>query len=308
MTASPETSFSKAFTLVELIVSVALLSLIVLLTTQMLGEASRTTQASSKRIDAASQARIFLDRFAYDFGGAIRDGGLTTLYYGDNANEAGNSSIGFICNSRPRTTTSAFSAFFRGAAIGFRVEPYTDNGRSFPMVGRGDGRLLYKSTGTNATYRFDDLFKKMGNDLVSGSETILNYQSIGAGLFKMHVSFLLNDGTIVQTPPRYKDFLPTISLNANAIPVAFSTEDSADPAKRFVVALIVGTAVLDTQSRDLGYSISPTFLSSLSSELKRPTQDGQTPLAVWSSNLAASTAIQPVKASIRFYERMFRVN
>ncbi len=52
----------RAFTLLELLVSLAVLGLIILLVAQMLGPASAITGTGNKHIDTDTQARVILDR------------------------------------------------------------------------------------------------------------------------------------------------------------------------------------------------------------------------------------------------------
>jgi type II secretory pathway component PulJ len=62
----------RAFTLAELLVSVAVLVLIVLLATQLLHSAATITILAHKQMDADSQARELLDRVALDFAQMVK--------------------------------------------------------------------------------------------------------------------------------------------------------------------------------------------------------------------------------------------
>src|SRR6266478_1974837 len=58
---------TKAFTLAELLASIAILTLLILIVTKMVNSASTITTMGNKRMDADSQARPVLDRMAVDF-------------------------------------------------------------------------------------------------------------------------------------------------------------------------------------------------------------------------------------------------
>src|SRR5437870_12018537 len=61
-----------AFSLVELLVTVAVLALLVLLFTQLLNSAATITTLAHKQMDADSQARQLLDRMAVDFAQLVK--------------------------------------------------------------------------------------------------------------------------------------------------------------------------------------------------------------------------------------------
>src|SRR6266436_2637321 len=62
----------RAFTLLEMLVSLAVLGLIILLVTQMLGPVSAISGTGNKHIDTDTQARVILDRIAVDFAQMLR--------------------------------------------------------------------------------------------------------------------------------------------------------------------------------------------------------------------------------------------
>ena len=62
----------RAFTLLELLVSLAVIGLIILLVAQTLGPASAITGTGNKHIDTDTQARVVLDRMAVDFGKMLK--------------------------------------------------------------------------------------------------------------------------------------------------------------------------------------------------------------------------------------------
>ena len=65
---SPVCPRRRAFTLVEMLVALAIVGILVVMINQIMGSASATTMRSQKNLDAASEAQFILDRMAIDFG------------------------------------------------------------------------------------------------------------------------------------------------------------------------------------------------------------------------------------------------
>src|SRR5438105_265062 len=76
---------SHGFTLVELLVSVAVLVLLVLFVTTLVNSAATITTVSNKRMDADSQARQLLDRMAIDFAQMVKRNDLDFFAKGTTA-------------------------------------------------------------------------------------------------------------------------------------------------------------------------------------------------------------------------------
>lgn len=314
------------FTLVELLIAMSLMALLLVFVMQMLSGTTATITASTKQMDTGSMARIVLDRFGNDFSGALFSGGATALYYPDPGN-AGNSAIGFVSASRargPTTASAAWATDTRSAFIGYKVRLVSQvlpgpTAADVPSLNRGDGRFTFsaRDVGQKATYNLWDVFgaanTRMPADLTSGSEGILNWQIIASGIFRVHISFVLDDGRIVQTPPTYRSFFVN-GGTGSCLPLAVSAETSNDLNRRYVKGLIVGVAVLDEATRNLVYSADNDFWTTIGDKIRRPTQDGETPVEFWNSRLAtlvsnvpadADYIFPPVRQNLRFYERFY---
>jgi prepilin-type N-terminal cleavage/methylation domain-containing protein len=294
--------FQRGFTLVELLASMILFSMIIGMTAWAVIGATDTTAGAEKQMDTTSQARAFLDRFGADLNNMMDEGGLTALYYSySNASDtAGNSAIGFVCRSRPRVA----SADSRGAVVGYRINGTTDLSGNYPMISRGDAELRYGSN-------MKSIMQNAAQDLLDGGvplRRIFNWQVLGTGIVRFHISFLLNTGQIVQTPPNYKT---TASIFPNGVStgsckfIPFRAEDSA--TGDYVVGLVASVAVLDTRTRDLAFKSDATFPG----KFERPPVSGvgndTTALSVWNGKLPTANVSKPVRANIRFYERMYTV-
>jgi type II secretory pathway pseudopilin PulG len=322
-----------SFTLVELLVSMAVVAMLLTFVMQLLSNTTATITASSKQIDTASLARIVLDRFEDDFSGARLNAGATALYYSESG-DAGNSAIAFVSGARargPTTQTNPWTTDTRSAFVGYRVRLVTQNigGTNTPSIAslnRGDGRftLSVADMGNQASQNLWDVFgtgnKRIPNDLtaVTDDQRLLNWQIIGSGIFRLHISFVLDDGQVVQTPPSYRNFFANGGMGTTGcIPITFSQTTSADINLRYVKGLIVGVAVLDETTRNLAYKVDNSFWTTVGNKILRPTGDGQTPVQVWSENLRTLISndpadpkylFPPVRQSIRFYQRFYGVN
>jgi hypothetical protein len=135
----------------------------------------------------------------------------------------------------------------------------------------------------------------------------MNWQLLVNGVFRLHISFVLDDGTIVQTAPGYRNFFVNGNSSSPCTPIAFSESTSSDPNRRYVKGLIVGIAVLDEKTRNLAYLANSSFTTTISGQIQRPVSDGETPSSVWNRNLSAVT-FSPARQNLRFYQRFYSVN
>jgi type II secretory pathway pseudopilin PulG len=320
--------------LLEILVAVAVVALILIILVRLVSGTAATINAANKHVDTASMARIVLDRFGTDFAGAILSDGATALYLSepDQPGAPGNSAIGFVTASRargPTTQTNPWTTDTRSAFVGYRVRSVTQNvggGKtpSLPCLNRGDGRftLSVNDMSNSASYNLWDVFGaanlRMPNDLTatSNDQHVLNWQPIASSIFRFHISFVLDDGRVVQSPPQYNAFFAN-GGTGGCIPIAFSRQASADPNGRYVKGLIVGVVVLDETTRDLVYKVDNNFSATIGAKLSRPMFDGETPTAVWTRNLRALTSsnpsaanylFQPVRENVRFYQQFYSVN
>lgn len=331
----------RAFTLVELLVSMAVLSLLLVLTAQMIGQTMSATTASNKVMDTATMSRTVLDRLGRDFSTAKLSGGAAALYYSGSTSTtidpAKNSTIGFICSSRARySSTVGVQQDVRGLVVGYKIRDLQVTvapglAPNIPLMARGDAAFTFSKAytgsaqGTN-NYGFN-IWGMLGVankysmplDLIttntSQDQSLLNWQGLSDGVLRFHLSFLLDNGKIVQIPPSQNDLTqtpPLKNLQANGdtgacIPVAFSASTSADPNKRYVRGLIAGLVVLDESTLHLAYARDASYTATLATALKRPQNDGETPLSVWQANLP-KVAFLPVRQNLRFYQRFCPVN
>ena len=284
----------SAFSLIELLVAMAVMAMILVGTLQVITNTSKAIKIADSQREAGSAARVALDRLAADFSTAMLTGGATAIFY----NDSKNSQLGFLCLSRTRAGGSATP---RAAIIAYGVLPTTEkiSGQSVIYDGlqRGDSESTYAG-------QLVTIFSGLPS---TTNPPKANWEPLGSGVVRFHISFVLDDGTIVQDPPVYTMVSPDLgtqttflngkTLDAGRVAVAFSSEN-APPSGRYVKSLIVAVACVDPVAL---IKASSAQLGEVQTTLGTPA-NGQTPLALWQSNLG-SISFPPLRQSLRFYQR-----
>lgn len=294
------------FSLIELLVATAVMAMLLVVTLQILTHTSSAVRVADRHRDTDAQIRTAMDRLETDFATAMLDGGASALVR--NTNET-NSYLRFICLSRAREGSGSTQP--RGAVVGYGVNnvPQTLAGREFTvgLLMRGDGRISF--AGVNS--EFADIFNELSKSPPTAVIPDVNWEALAGGIVRFHISYLLDNGDIVQIPPAYsmvsaQTFLPTSFLNGATLAtgwqaVAFAPEN-APLSGRYVKALIVSMASASPQV--LAQASDAGKLSELA-QFGTPV-DGETALATWEQNLSQVT-FPPLLQNIRFYQRTLAV-
>lgn len=320
------------FTLIEMLVSMAVLTLMIVLVSQLTSQANITINTSSRQMDAASDAGAALDRLGANLAGIVSAQGIAPVVYkntpsapsGENSGTL-NDGIAFICNARPRNRSSVQTSpnnFIRMAMMGYRVRAFPDDllgGTKVPKLSWGDGTVSFSTaTGSvqNAQYAKSGLQNAIitvAGDLTDGTDNMIKPEVLGQGIFRFELCFLLDDGTVASAPPRDNNFSAT-PFTGDCYAVALSRDTSADPNKRYVKAIIAGIAVLDAKTRQL-VGANGADLYKLADLLPDPAANNQTPLQAWeflgtsgnATNLRNKLAAypKPVLQNLRLYQRYY---
>lgn len=297
-----------AFSLIELLVAMAVMALVLVLALQVLSNTGAAIKTADNQRGAGTAARVALDRFAADFSTAMLTGGASAIA---STNPSG-SIIRFICLSRARddgTTTIP-----RGAVVAYGVNPITETlgGQSvtYDALERGDGRAAFSGTGSSLA----EIFAQLSQSPPSGIIPDANWTPLGSGIVRFHISYVLDDGSIVQTPPNFEmvspqtdarvGFLNGLSLGGFTA-VAFAPENAPTTgplAGRYVKSLLVAVAAVEPAALA---TASPAQRDEIQTELGTPS-GSQTPLSLWQNNLGELT-FPPLRQSIRFYQRTIPV-
>lgn len=271
-------SRARAFSLLEILVAVAVLLLIVVLMAQMLNSVSSTTSNSQKGIDAVGDAQLAFDRLSFDFARMLR---RTDVDYSFSKRD-GNDRFSFYTAepgfyTGPETTPRVLSV------AGFRVAAGPDGA---PRLERGALNLSWSGSGgrTQVFVPVDGNGAQIQKFDTPNSLPVLDdgqpgeYQALADQVFRMEISYLTRDGGLRKS-------FPTSLSDLSAI--------------------VVAIAVLDPKSRLL-----VTDYTALISAFP-DAEDGRDLLALWTPvaedpGLAARTGIpQSAAQAVRVYQRTF---
>ena len=288
----PRLRDEAAFTLAELVLSVGVLVLLVLLTTQLLNSAATIMTLGHRQMNADSAARELFDRMAIDFAQMVKRSDVD--YYLKSSTTAsdctlctrqrGNDQIAFY------STVPGWSALTGAqqspvSIVGYRihVSPDTFSNRMERLC---EGLIW---NGATSDRRGDDrpasvIFWAALNPWANASNT--PFDIISPDVFRFEYYYVLKNGDLSSIP------WYTIS----------SVRGMQD-----VSAIIVDIAVLDAKSRVL---LTNSDITGLAEEL--PDYGGQVPgglLAGWRTALDANRTLpRPALSSVRLYERCFHLS
>lgn len=156
---------ARGFTLIEMLVSFAILGMLVVLVAQMVGSVAIVTAASGKRMSADDEVRTAFDRMAGDIAGMITRPEVNPLW----VKKSGNDEFYFYSQA-PASFTNAVNSQI--ALIGYRV---TTNG--LERLGRGLG--------------WDEILFTNG----PVSRNISSTNTVAPSIFRMEYALLMKPGS-----------------------------------------------------------------------------------------------------------------
>lgn len=332
------TAFSppSSFTLVEMLVAIAVLSLLVILMFSIMESALRISDSTSRGADSAIEAREVMDRIGVDIAAMVVRPDVDQFYYSGNAASGENDKMFFysqVTGYFPSDTASAaYYATYQNSAtlVGYRINR-TDNPSGLPVLerlargltagpdnnpnGAFTSPLQYltfpaRTSATNfQTAISGSITNQWGNDQGQAFQdvgsaagnyddgTSTYYSVVGSQVFRLKVCFQLRDGSF-SLYPGYTNCAPVY-------PAAITN----------TVAIVVAVAILDSKSRLLVPSSSWTKMITA---LPDPTpqnlatnglMDGLWNHALNQSTFAATAGIPAVAAShIKVYQRYYYLN
>lgn len=243
-----------AFTMIELLVSCAVLALVVTVLASTFSQFVGLTSNSGRRLESYNQMRSVFDRISFDLASCIRNGAVVMEFRKNqqaaNGADTRNDSMSFLTDAR---TSGASSRFARVTYEVFSDEN-TATARKLFSLYRGVNPFLWTDNTRD--------MKIAGTD----------WQPLGRGVFRMELSFLKTDGTLVANPPPQDE----------------------------IAAVICSTASLDESS--LG-KLSEGQIEELISLLP-DAEDGVLPVSNWTAGKVSS--LPPfVTQNVRFAQRQF---
>jgi len=274
-----------SFTLVELLVSVFVLTIIILMVAQLMTSATAITRTGHKHMDTDTQARVALDRMALDFAQMLKRTDIDYFVKGPDsynqhghgnghgwgrhppAGQLGSDQIalfsevpGYDPSSGPRGPISL---------VGYRVNQDTTSGNpSYLRLQRLGKGLIWNSTpppGNDSSNPRPMVFLPLlisdrWPTAVSGTDADSDYETIGPGVFRFEYYYLLKNGKVTDIPwntdsPPDHTSLAGIGLgDVESIAVAIAV---IDPAGRALIDAASPNSLLDLASDMADFRTSP---------------------------------------------------
>jgi hypothetical protein len=289
-----------AFTLAELLVGIAVLTLLTLLIARIVNSAATITTLSGKHMDADAQARPLLDRMAIDFAQMVKRSDVqcylkspiipmtgTTAStnndriafystvpgdYPSTGSQSPFSLVAYRVNSSTAAANTASNTRLQRMSRGLLMNGDSSSITDGPIVfGPTAIELIWPSIGSNAT--FD-----------------AKYELVGPQVFRFEYYYLLTNGNLSATP--WDTALGHIDATG----------------MRDVAAIVVTIATIDSRSRVLLDNARVATIAGALPDYGSGAGPGQL-LAQWRDKLNADAQItampRPAIAGIRFYERYF---
>ena len=275
----------QAFTVVELLVSVAVLVSLVLLVSRLFNSATNITTLGNKRMDLEAQLRPLFDRMAADFSQIPKQSDID-YYFKSSANtQPGNDQMAFY---------SSVPGYYPGtgsqspiSVVAYRINS-TAGSTDFNRLERLSKGLVWAAVSTADTpLVFLPLTISVNWPAAANANPDSDYELIGPYVFRFEYYYLLKNGTLSVDP--WDASAGHTSIGGMQDVTAISVTMAAiDPKSRILIS--------DSQMSTLADSL-PDFAASM-----RPGElEGK-----WQHVLDGTTGMpRPAIAGIRIYNRYF---
>ena len=325
---------ASAFTLVEMLVSMTILTLLLFLIAQMVNSTAALTAGSSRHLAADSQARLAFDRMAVDFSQIVKRQDVDYFFQNNGSGTPGmNDQMAFYSETTgyypsgvtgpvPKSNVSLVGYCIVNNQLMRLNKALVWNGVTSGTNGAAGltaspTAMTFMSRQTPAylsqtlPYVWPAAFGSSGNpDMTRSADG--DYQVVGEQIFRMELSYLVRNGTY----PAQLAATPFIPATAAALTPPLPYNGLND-----VAAVVVTLAVLDDTSR---LTVQSMALTATAARLQDPvypaltttpaTPLAATPAALWQAHIdhgdlagTAGTGGLPKSAAaqVRVYERYF---
>ena len=298
------------FTLGEVLIAIAILTLIVVFIMQLMKGAMAITAPAHKRIDSDSQALQVFDRMAADFNQMTKRTDVSYYFKAADKVMAGNDQIAFftsVAGHFPQSNGNSDASL-----VAYRVNAAWNDpsaAASYDRLERmGKGLLLDGVSGSIAPIVFLPLtISGTWPNAISSTATDSDYGLSGPQIFRFEYYYLLN-------PNGPSQFSNCSTANQGQCLSAGPWADDASFKIKDVAAIIVAVGMIDPKSRSLLTKPQMEFLAGTHGQTS-PFVDfaaGMKPgeiLSTWKTALAnnpqIATMARPATQNVRFYERYF---
>jgi type II secretory pathway pseudopilin PulG len=236
---------AEAFTMVELMVSVAVLAILILVIAQLFNSAALVTTSENKRIDADTQARVVLDRMSVDFAQIVKRNDVD--YFLKSAAISGSTPS----RPFPGDDLLAFYSEVPGysddsvtpvSLVTYRMKPASASApRALERLGKG---LVFGSPTEPSMVYLPLTIEATWPGATTTTSTDPHYEIFGPQVFRFEYYYILT-GTTLDTGTVLPSAVSDVPWNAS-IP-----GHVAPSGLRDVAAIVVNIAIIDPKSRVL---------------------------------------------------------
>jgi hypothetical protein len=276
---------NNAFTIVELLVSVAVLVVLVLLVSQLFTSVATITTSGNKRLDADAQVRPLFDRMAVDFSQMVKRSDVDYYLKSSVNAQAGNDQIAFYSTVAGYYPSSGSQSPI--SVVSYRINS-TSGSTSFNKLERMAKGLVWNGVSTtDIPIVFLPLTISSTWPAATSSSSDSDYELIGPYVFRFEYSYLLKNG------------------NVSITPWDTSAGHSGVTGMQDVVAISICIAAIDPKSRVLISDSQLTTLSGRLPDFASSMRPGDL-LSQWQAALDGTIDIpRPAISAARIYERYF---
>src|SRR4030095_10328993 len=276
---------NDAFTIVELLVSIAVLVVLVLLVSQLFSYAASITTSGNKRMTAEAQLRPLFDRMAVDFSQMIKRPDIDYYLKSPSSVQSGNDQLAFYSTVSGYYPASGSQSPI--SLVAYRINS-TSSSTSFNKLERMSKGLVWNGVSTTDTpvvflpFTIATTWPAATNGNVDS-----DYEMVAPYVFRFEYYYLLKNGSFSVTPWDTSSGHTTVS------------------GMQDVAAISVAIAAIDHKSRVLISDSQLTTLATRLSDFSASMTQGDL-LTQWQTALDGTTDMsRPSIQSVRIYERSF---
>lgn len=239
---SPSQRSVQAFTLVEILVALAVLTVLTLMVGQLVNSISKTTNRATKAIDADEQARLIFARMSDDFAAIYNRKDVNYYFRSDSGNDSFyfySQVPGHVSTQDPAGTSE--SSLSNTSLVGYRVSDSISSRQRVELerlsqslhwmdVPSQTASSGHASSLVHLPYLIKNAFAQTlasaynnSSNPPSSSSGPAMWDVIGEQVFRMEVCFFLKDGTFSATPMLKSG---TAKSNGSATTAPSVTDDS----------------------------------------------------------------------------------
>lgn len=276
---------NDAFTIVELLVSIAVLVVLVLLVSQLFSSAASITTFGNKRMTAEAQLRPLFDRMAVDFSQMIKRPDIDYYLKSPSNLQTGNDQLAFYSTVSGYYPASGSQSPI--SLVGYRINS-TSSSTSSNKLERMSKGLVWNGVSTTDTpvvflpFTIATTWPSATNGNVDS-----DYEMVAPYVFRFEYYYLLKNGSFAVTPWDTSAGHATVS------------------GMQDIAAISVAIAAIDPRSRVLISDSQLTTLAGRLNDFSASMTPGEL-LTQWQTALDGTTDMsRPSIQSVRIYERSF---